>query len=701
MREMNEGRIELCNWRSWIPARAWLLFNTWYSSLIICVSTAVTLRLPIGKAAWPILTFCSALTFVLAIKSTKLASDRNSILKGIAATVLVLGAVVVVLWGSLFKHQFVSVYPDPWYYSAFGAYLQKTSPPISGESELIVTYGSQQMWTRYATAGLLALFAQITGTDACRSASIYAFVLLVHLGFGFVLLSRMLGARPILSLCAGLFGVMIGWAPEVLKIGNWDQVLFISLIPFAIFRMRLLTFPTSHTSGSLAMGLCLAAAIFAYPEGAVISGIIYFPLVVWRLFRGTPLPRKVRQLALASGVAILLSIVYLPTFVSFLFHQISAGSTVLVAKGALGGLLSTNWFAAVYCLGAQLPATTGHPPRKLELIVSVLFIGLTLVAIRAWWRKKDGIILTIPFFAALSLWEALRVQYDYGLYKVLTMFWPVMVGAIFAGMSQLLARYYGLARLFAIVAFCGLIVGAVLAEVEDFRYAPWRQDRSIKPFLELRRLKEISRDAPVRIQTQSWFNQLWAVFFLQGYKLIIPNPLLYLQSLAKSLPHPATEQYPISFVLTDEKKSGAVWHNKSFYLLARGEPVELLAVNAPNTLETEDGEPFLWLDNRFADLTIHSDADREVFLLIPECRPGPNRPEDPNRTLLIEQNGEAFEVPAQESLKIPLSLKKGNNLVRLACKESATVHELASGDTRTLLLGIKGFSIKPASPTNP
>ncbi len=124
--------------------------------------------------------------------------------------------------------------------------------------------------------------------------------------------------------------------------------------------------------------------------------------------------------------------------------------------------------------------------------------------------------------------------------------------------------------------------------------------------------------------------------------------------------------------------------------------MELLAVSAPNTLETVDGEPFLWLDNRFADLTIHSDADREAFLLIPECRPGPNRPEDPKRTLQIEQNGETVELPAKGSLKIPLSLKKGNNLVRLACKEAATVHKLPSGDTRTLLLGIKGFSIKPA-----
>jgi hypothetical protein len=253
-----------------------------------------------------------------------------------------------------------------------------------------------------------------------------------------------------------------------------------------------------------------------------------------------------------------------------------------------------------------------------------------------------------------------------------------------------------LARPFAVFGFFGLMVGAVVDEAADFRYAPWRQDRNLQPFLELMSLKEVSRDVPIRLQTQSWFNQLWAVFFLQADKLIIPNPLLYLQSLTNRLPRLVTEEDQRSFVLTDEKKPGAIWHNEIFYLLAHAESVELLIVDAPNALETVDGEPFLWLDNRFANLTIHSDADRQAFLFISECRAGPNRPEDPRRTLLMEQNGDSVELPAKGSLKIPLSLKKGNNLVRLACKEPATVHQLASGDTRTLLLGIKGFTVKPA-----
>ena len=695
MRGMNEGQIELGNTRYWISARAWLLFNTWFSSLVVCVSAAATLHVPINKVAWAIVILCSGLAVALAIGSIKSATNRNSLLGGIGATLLVPAAAVVVLWGSLMKDEFVSVFPDPWAYSAFATYLQNQVPVISDGSQPVLSYGSALMGTRYATPGLLALFAKIVGTDACRSASIEAFLVLCHVGFGFVLLARALRTGPILSLGAGLFGVTIGWAPEILKIGNWDQVLFLSLVPFAILRIRLLTLPTSRWPGILALGLCMGAAVFVYPEGAALSGLIYLPLVVWRLFRGDHLSSKIGRIAVAVGVAFLLSGVYLPTFISFLHRQILSGNTVFNAKGVLGGLLSEGWLPSVYCLGPQIPATAVHKLKKLELIVPIVFVALTFVAIGTWWRRRDGILLTIPFFLALSLWQALLIRYDYGLYKVLTMFWPVMVAAIFVGMSELLARFRGLARPAIVAAFCGLMAAAVVDEVGDFQYAPWRQERRVQPFVELTKLKKISGDAPIRIQTQSWFNQMWAVFFLQRYKIEVPNPLLYLAASSTGL-NRATDQVGTTFVLTDEKKSGAIWHNEVFSLLTRSEPVELLAIDAPNGVETVDGNQFIWLDNQFADLTIRSDADRRAFLVIPECRPGPNRPGDPNRTLILEANGATVEVPAEGSLGIPLALKKGKNLVRLACKEHATTDKLASGDTRTLLLGIKGFSVRAA-----
>jgi hypothetical protein len=189
---------------------------------------------------------------------------------------------------------------------------------------------------------------------------------------------------------------------------------------------------------------------------------------------------------------------------------------------------------------------------------------------------------------------------------------------------------------------------------------------------------------------------MWAVFFLQGYRIEVWNPLLYLRNPSAGLSSRETEAWTAGLVLTDEKRPDAIWHNEFFSLLARSDPVELVSITAPNDVESVEGEKFVWLDNQFADLTIRASTDCRAFLVIPECRPGHSRPGDPARTLIVEANGETFEVPAEGSLKIPLLLKKGNNVVRLACKEHATADKVALGDSRTLLLGIKGFSVRVA-----
>jgi hypothetical protein len=686
------SEMNLRTWCHLIPIRDWLLFNSWFSLLIVSVSASATLHVPIGRVAWPILVLCTGLAIALAVRSRH---SKGWILQHSLATLLVLAAVAVVLRGSLFGGEFVSVYPDPWSYSTNAAYLQNPSPAIVEGSQLLSKYGAQVIGTRYATPGLLAFFAEIARMDTCRSACVYAFFVLADIGFGFALLARALRVGPVLSLGAGLFGIAVGWAPEILKIGNWDQVLFLSIIPFAVFRAQLLTFPTSRSSGIVGLGLCIAAAMFIYPEGAAISGVLYLPLVVWRLFHGTSLPAKIRRASLAAGFSILLSAVYLPTLVVYLARQLSAGTSVFMAKGALGGLLSANWLAAIYGLGAHLPATAVHPVRKAELLVVLVFLGLTLMAMRIWWKYRDGILVVVPMFMVFAAWQACMMRYDYGFYKVLTMFWPVMVAAIFVGMSRLLAWCRGVVRPTIAVAFCGLIAAAIFVEAEDYPYAPWRQERKIGPFLELTRLSEFSGTTPIRISTQNWFHQLWALFFLRGYTVEISHPLLYLQSVATMSNAGPSPQDSKIFVLTDERKPGAVWHNEIFSLLNREEPVEVIAIEAPNSVETVDGDSFVWLDNRFACLTVRSDCDRQAILSIPELRPGPSRPEKLQRTLVVDVNGQRREFQALGKLEMPIFLKKGTNLVRLACKEPATIHSLASGDPRILLLGIRGVDVRP------
>src|ERR1700722_4602027 len=103
----------------WLPARSWFLFNTWFSVLVIVVSAGATLHVPISLGAWPMLFFCCGLVIVLAIRFGRAARTAVFRWQLTVPSVLIVGTVVVVLWGSLIKGQFVSGYPDSWAYTAF------------------------------------------------------------------------------------------------------------------------------------------------------------------------------------------------------------------------------------------------------------------------------------------------------------------------------------------------------------------------------------------------------------------------------------------------------------------------------------------------------------------------------------------------------------------------------------------------------
>jgi hypothetical protein len=678
-------------WRQWVPVRSLLLYNIWFSLLVICSAAAATLHVPIGRATWAILTFCSAVAIVVAIKSKRRGGIRAVRWRPILASLLFLGAAVIVLWGSLVKGEFVSVNPDPWAYTTLASYLRNPVPIVQDGSQPIQTFGASMVGSRYGTSGLLALFAEVTGTDTCRSAGVFAFFVLIQTGLGLALLARALRVGPILSICSGLFGVIAGWSPEILKIGSWDHLLFLSFLPFALLRIRLSAFRTCRTPGILGLGLCLGATIYSYPEGAALCGVIYLPFFVWRLLRGENRSGKARRVALATVVALLSSSVYLPTFVSFLYRQIANGNTLEPGRGICDGLLSARWLPAVYCLGEQSPL---GGLKSAELIVPLLFLGLSVLALSHWWQRKDEILYTVPVFLLLVFWQAILLRYDYGFYKVLTMFWPVMLVAIALGMSRSLARATpGLVHSVVALAFCGLVGEALFTQVQNYQYAPWRVEHEIAPYLELKNLKRVSGDAPIRLLTRSVFNQEWAAFFLQGYDLAIPHPLGYLDQPIKGLRRVSGEPVKRSFLLSDGKMTEPIWQNKVFSLQNHTDPLELWEINAPNGVETVEGNCFVWLNNQSTVLRIHSDADRRASLNISECWPGPSRPGDERKTLMTDVNGTRAELPAVAHLHIPLPLHQGDNMVRLSCKEEPTIQHLASGDRRTLLLGIKGFDL--------
>jgi hypothetical protein len=138
---------------------------------------------------------------------------------------------------------------------------------------------------------------------------------------------------------------------------------------------------------------------------------------------------------------------------------------------------------------------------------------------------------------------------------------------------------------------------ALFDQFENFKFAPWRIEHKIAPCLELKNLKRISGNAPIRLLTQSAFNQQWAVFFMQDYDLEISQRLGYLRGIRQGLRKISADQEKGCFFLSDGKIKEAIWHNEVFSLQSHLDRLELLEIDAPNGVETVQGDSFVWLNN--------------------------------------------------------------------------------------------------------
>jgi hypothetical protein len=678
-----------------LPSRSWLLFNLWLSLLVIAVSAAITLHFPIHSAAWPITIIVTTIATAAGVGEICVSRRRRSVLWSHLATALIASVVIVVDWGALARREFVSVYPDPWAYSVFGAYVRNPTVQALGSSDLVQQFGAILMRTRFATPGLLALIAEINGTDTCRSAAIFALLVLLHAGLGCSLLSRALGAGRLLSVCSGIFAITVGWLAEILKIGNWDQFLFVSFVPFVLLRLRLAALPASGRSALLTAGLCLAAVIYCYPEGMAVFGLLYSPYFAIRFLRGK---RKVLRALCIGAIALAVSSVYLPTFVWFLRNQITAGTESLVARGTFSGLVSDRWLPSLFGLGEQYPSAK---PSILGFALSIALLFLSAVAFFYWRRRKQGMEFALFVLLALAFWQIGLLGYDYGFYKSLTIFWPAIVAAIFVGSSKLLSYFGDRARLVVGTLVLAVFLGSAFNEAQNFPNAPWRSSVSMKSFLRLSEVKAITEGRALRLVTRGWFSQEWAYFFLQGNDVRILEPALHFRSLDSPVLGWRRYEDPRSlpeFVLSDEPRTEAVWQDKGFWLSNRNDPAELIAIDGPSPQERYRHVPFLWLGNIPTTLVISSKSECTLVLTTDHCRIGPSRRNDPKRTLLWQIGDATNELPVTVSpLKLSFNATKGINLLKLSCKERPTVDRFPNGETRVLLIGLENFRIREAS----
>ena len=668
--------------------RPFFIYHTAFSTLLLGGVTCAALGVPLGLVgpylfAGVVISFC-----VLLWRDSRVRPLGRKAIPAILVSSGMLLAAVIVLWGCLVRGEFTSAYPDPWAYSATGNYL--LDPFVDPES-IANRFGKALIGTRLGTPALLAIFAKVFSTDTCRAACIWALFTLLHVGLGTAVMSRVLGASRWFSFLSGIFIIVIGWAPEVIKIGNWDQVLLVGFVPFLVTKLKLTRFGSARRSRLLSFGLTLAAAFCTYPEGAAIAAVLFLPIVVVGIFRGSSPWKKLARYISGAIVGAVLVGVYLPTGITFLRHQLVSGNTKFYAKGLLWGLLSWQWPAAFFGLGDAAPLA---PVVWYRFLVPGTLIFLGLVGAIRWFRDREFAWFSIGSFLILAAWQAGFVRYDYGFYKVLTIFWPLAVAMILVGADSFYRATRSWKRIAVTGIFLVVCLAAVIDEASYFRYAPWRQERRLADFVNLARLGKICRDRPIRISTEDWFVQMWVVFFLRDQELIVPNPLLYLQNSGLLSSGRATDPMRDAWMLLDAPRKDGTWRDGQLTLLEHPDPVEIVSVEGPNQPFYWSGDPFIWLGNEAEKFTILAQSNMTSRFVVPDVWPGSSVLGGPARTLVLKASDRTSEIPVQKQISIDLQLHKGTNLVELWCKEQAAPSANGASDAEKWLIGLKGFRIE-------
>jgi hypothetical protein len=248
------------------------------------------------------------------------------------------------------------------------------------------------------------------------------------------------------------------------------------------------------------------------------------------------------------------------------------------------------------------------------------------------------------------------------------------------------------------VTFGLLAVAAAAQRHSQQTHRIWPPDQQLSAFDDLASLRVVTQDQPVVVDVDSDFEQNWVVSFLKPVPLILARPRGYL-----AMPHvqsylARTRFVPMQsevFVLRSGPRLGAVWQNLRF-ALCRESVAHITTVENPNGLESLDGLPFLWIASSHPTVfSITAYRAGPYTLSAQGFLIGPSAPGEPRRVLEVSDvtGVHSVTVSAGDD-SIPIALQVGVNRVVLRSRTLPVVRQFPNGDTRELLLGLKGYFLK-------
>jgi peptidoglycan/LPS O-acetylase OafA/YrhL len=119
----------------------------------------------------------------------------------------------------------------------------------------------------------------------------------------------------------------------------------------------------------------------------------------------------------------------------------------------------------------------------------------------------------------------------------------------------------------------------------------------------------------------------------------------------------------------------------------------ILGIVNPNGTETVDHQTFFWIGSRKSIVLYFSIRNDPTMEISGNFLPGSNLPENQSARVILGANGSVDQVILPYHGVIRLPSHWGVNIIELACPEKPTYPLRQTGDTRTLMVGVKDLQI--------
>ena len=380
------------------------------------------------------------------------------------------------------------------------------------------------------------------------------------------------------------------------------------------------------------------------------------------------------------------------------------------------------WFGEMIRIGDLSPLVQQLAGFVSLVVMSIAFCGLALT----FHKRRNGLSLAVLFLAMVPLLIRLRgSQHPYQFYKALLSVSPLLtVGAVAAAVkenssSKAFGRrvnHIGLGAVATLLLLSGLgtremVLRSARAEYSQRSNAHLLLDPAVRQLQD--KLSTMQHENLI-IFCDDHFMNGWLTYFGRGNHIWLRNPRITDIDLSAL---PGSEDVVITFenipdtfyVLTDmgsgpdqivgTSSPSQVWSRGSYSLwdFTGGDWVIIADVQNLNGIErTEGGEHFFWVGQGDTMIKVRS-TRRGIVILGGYFNPGPSLPETYVRRLLIstDQGYEREEVFTGEGdgfISVPVA--EGTTQIVLHPLDKPTVAQLPNGDTRPLLLGVKGLRIE-------